>query len=260
MKKLIIIGGWTIALIGLMVLLGFVEARHKTKTCCQFTVMVDYDDAEPLVDKDKIKDWIINSVDSITGKPIEMIDTERIKEMVLQNPFVKTTKVYTNIEGKFHIKIWQREPIIRIIDQQNRSFYIDEDGFLIPTTYGYSSRVRVANGFIRDKYAEHNKLPLDVDTLPASSIYHKLLKMARYIIDNEFMNAQIDQIYVNEDYELELIPKMGKHVILFGDTEEMEEKFNKLEAFYLDGIKQSGWEKYDKINLKFKNQIVCSKR
>jgi len=260
MKKIVIIGAWIIGLIGLLVLLGFVEARHKTMTCCRFNVHVDFNDADPLVNTGNLKSWIIKSSDSIKGKQIEMINVEEIKAMVMQNPYVQKANVYTDIEGDFNVKIWQRVPIIRIIDHQNKSYYIDTDGFLIPTTYGYSSRVRVANGFIRDKQIQAARLPVDIDTLPPSSTYRKLLLMARYLNNDEFMNAQIDQIYVNEDYEFELIPKMGKHSILFGDIEDMEEKFNKLEAFYRGGIKQSGWDKYDKINLKFKDQIVCSKR
>ncbi len=260
MKKIIIITGWIVVLCGMFILLGFVEARHKSMICCDFKVLVDFDEAEPLIDVEELKCAIIRAVDSIQGKPIKMINTEGIKAIVLSNPYVKSANVYTNIEGEFNIKIRQREPIIRVIDHQNRSFYIDEEGLLIPTIAGHSARVRVANGYIRDKSVKIESIPLDVDTLPESSLYKQILSLARYIRNNEFLDDQIDQIYINENYEFELIPKVGQHVILFGDLENIDEKFNKLKAFYLDGIKQSGWKKYDQINLKFKHQIVCSKR
>jgi cell division protein FtsQ len=199
-------------------------------------------------------------MDSLKGKPMEIIDTEGIKNMMLANPYIQSANVYTSIQGDLNVKIKQRSPILRIIDRHNHSFYIDYDGILFPTREGFSSRVRVASGFIADEEVDAWRLPVDADTLPSSSIYNKLLMMARYLHSHPLMRFQIDQIYVNKDREFELIPKLGKHVILFGDIEDMEAKFHKLEAFYKDGIKKAGWNKYDNINLKFKDQIVCSKR
>jgi cell division protein FtsQ len=41
----------------------------------------------------------------------------------------------------------------------------------------------------------------------------------------------------------------------------MVEKFEKLHTFYLQGLNTTGsWNKYSVINLKFKNQIVCTKK
>jgi cell division protein FtsQ len=260
MKKLISIAGWIVILTGLFILLGFVEARHKKLKCCQFNVFVDYDKAEPLLHAEEMKSWIIGNMDSLQGKSMATIDTEGIKEILLTNPCIRTANVYTSIQGDLNVKIKQRKPILRIIDRQNHSCYIDQDGVLFPTREGFSSRARVASGQIGDKEVDLSRLPIDADTLPPSSVYYKLLMMARYLQSHPLMRAQIDQIYVNENREFELIPKLGKHVILFGGIEDMENKFFKLEAFYKDGIKKAGWNKYDKINLKFKDQIVCSKR
>ena len=68
------------------------------------------------------------------------------------------------------------------------------------------------------------------------------------------------QLHINENKEVELIPRVGNHVILLGGEEEMEEKFEKLLLFYQKGIQQTGWNKYSIINLKYKNQLVCVKR
>ena len=260
MKKLLIIAGWIVILTGLFILLGFVEARHKQFKCCTFNVFLDHDKAEPLLDACEIKSWIIGTMDSLQGKPMEIIDTEGIKNMVLTNPLIHSVNVYISIQGDLNVKIRQRTPILRIIDVQNHSYYIDLEGILFPTREGLSSRARVASGYITDRQVSASQLPIDADTLPASSIYYKLLTMARYLQNHPLMRSQIDQIYIDEAGEFELIPKLGKHVIHFGGIEDMEGKFRKLEAFYKVGIKKAGWNKYDKINLKFKDQIVCSKR
>jgi cell division protein FtsQ len=260
MKKLLNIAGWIVILTGFFILLGFVEARHKQLKCCQFNVFLDYGKAEPLLDAGTIKSWIIGSMDSLQGKPMETIDTEGIKDMILTIPCIRSANVYTSIQGDLNVKIKQRSPIMRIIDRHNNSYYLDMDGILFRTKEGFSSRARVASGHIVDKNVHTARLPIDADTLSVSSIYYKLLVMARYLQSHPLMRSQIDHVYVNEDREFELVPKLGKHVILFGGIEDMEDKFLKLEAFYKNGIKEAGWNKYDKINLKFKDQIVCSKR
>ena len=87
----------------------------------------------------------------------------------------------------------------------------------------------------------------------------KLYKLAKYIRSDKFLNATIEQIYVNNSNEFELIPKTGKHFIEFGDTNNMKKKFDNLIVFYKDGLKRVGWDKYKKVNLKYLNQVVCSK-
>jgi cell division protein FtsQ len=260
MKKLLSIAAWIAAITGLFFLLGFVESRHKQSECCRFEVFLDYEKSEPLLDAIEIRSWIISQMDSLKGKPMETIDTEGIKDMILTIPCIRSANVYTTLQGDLNVKIKQRKPILRIIDHKNHSYYIDQDGVLFPIREGFSSRARVANGQIADSRVSLEHLPIDVDTLSSSSIYQELLMIARYLQVHPLMKSQIDQVYVNEDREFELIPKLGKHVILFGGIKDMEDKFLRLEAFYRNGLKKAGWNKYDKINLKFKDQIVCSKR
>jgi cell division protein FtsQ len=64
---------------------------------------------------------------------------------------------------------------------------------------------------------------------------------------------------VNKNTEFELVPKVGRHIIVFGDIDNMEKKFDKLIVFYKEGLNKTGWDKYKIINLKYENQVVCSK-
>jgi cell division protein FtsQ len=65
---------------------------------------------------------------------------------------------------------------------------------------------------------------------------------------------------VNGKGEFELIPRVGAHIIEFGKAEDIEEKFEKLWILYNEGFYNTGWNQYDKISLKYKNQAVCTKR
>jgi cell division protein FtsQ len=83
--------------------------------------------------------------------------------------------------------------------------------------------------------------------------------LAKFIEADTFWTANAEQIYVNEQQELELIPRFGDHRILVGDTTAMADKFKRLMVFYRDGLNKTGWNNYNLINLKFKGQVVCTK-
>ena len=78
--------------------------------------------------------------------------------------------------------------------------------------------------------------------------------------NNPFWDAQIEQIYVTENNEIELIPRIGDNLILLGKIDNFEQKLENLQCLYEQALSKVGWNKYDTINLKYNNQVICSKR
>ena len=85
----------------------------------------------------------------------------------------------------------------------------------------------------------------------------KVYTLSTYVQENEFMEALTEQIFVDDNSDLVIIPKIKNQRIVIGDTTLIPEKFEKLILFYQEGLNHIGWEKYHTINLKYKNQIVC---
>jgi cell division protein FtsQ len=81
-----------------------------------------------------------------------------------------------------------------------------------------------------------------------------------FLEKDEFWKAQMEQVLVNDKSELILIPKVGDHQIILGTTEGLEEKLNRLMLFYKEALTKTGWNQYGTINLKYKGQIVCTKK
>ena len=112
-----------------------------------------------------------------------------------------------------------------------------------PISPRYVAHVPVVSGYVEKSFA-------------VSDLY----KFALFLQGNEFWNDQIEQIYVHPDQEVELVPRVGNHRIILGTLEGFEEKLEHLKLFYEQAIPKMGWEKYSMINLKYKNQIVCTKK
>ena len=89
---------------------------------------------------------------------------------------------------------------------------------------------------------------------------NKLLPLALYLQNDKFWNSQIEQIYVNQSGEIELIPRIGDQLIILGHTENLETKLSNLMCLYKQAFSRIGWNTYDTISVQFDNQIVCTRR
>jgi cell division protein FtsQ len=86
-------------------------------------------------------------------------------------------------------------------------------------------------------------------------------QITKRIDADTFLRAQMVQVYITEDKKFELIPRVGNHIIVLGDISDLDEKLNKLQIFYHDGLNRTGsWNDYSIIDLQYKNQIVCTKK
>lgn len=245
----------------LLVLLGFAVSNNKKQPCLQLIVSVQNSNEKKFVDAEKLKNEILQRISSIEGHPVRGSLLEQIKEVVSQNPYVKRSKVYRTIDGNVNVEVTQRIPLFRVITAQNRGYYIDVDGRTMPLSNYYTARVLIAGGNIFSGYSANMDLTDVINSKDATSnerLLADLYKLVSFIYQNPFWDAFIDYIHVKPGNRFELTPKNGVHIVEFGTIDRMEQKFRKLEAFYLNGLSLIGWEKYRKINVQFRNQVVCS--
>lgn len=177
---------------------------------------------------------------------------------------MKNAEVYTTLDGKLHIDVQQRNPILRIINYNNEGYYVDNEGALFPLSNKYTARVLVANGNLNEpynlRYTRNASEAKEADELGRVFFIDDLYQLAKFIQGNDFYRSLVEQIYVNNDNEIEIVPKVGHFIILLGSVEDLNEKFENLESFMQIALPREGWEKYSFINLKYKNQIVCTKK
>ena len=80
------------------------------------------------------------------------------------------------------------------------------------------------------------------------------------LLDDPFWHSQIEQINVLPDGSVEMIPRVGDHIVYLGQPTHLKEKLTRLEKFYRYGLSKAGWNKYSYINIEFNNQIICKRR
>jgi len=227
---------------GIIFLLAFTNTRYSNKPCIDYRINLA-DENTSLITRGEIILLIESIQDSIVGTTITEVPIYEIERKIESLKDVQNAEVYINMEGMLHIDVIQKKAIVRISPIDGKDFYMDSEGSIFGLSHNYTEHLLIANGNIQD-----------------SIDYMTVLDLAKYISSDSLWNAQIVQIYLKDNKEIELVPRVGNHTILLGDITNYQEKFRKLYLFYEKGVNQVGWNDYKEINLKFSNQIVCVKR
>lgn len=261
--KILYILMWVVLAAGLVALLGYTIEEHTYTICKKVIIQIDYGKSDTLISQRDILDILKQTGNRLKGQSIGYINFEKIEKELGKQSYLAHTEVYNFLDGVVEIDIVQRQPILRIFNQKNESYYLDANGNVLPINPAFSARVLVANGYIREPYIKNINYTQDSIRKKDSIFYHStiinLYKVARYIMSNKFLKAQIEQVYVDKTGEFELFPRVGNHIIVFGNAEDIEKKFERLVIFYKNGLSKTGWNKYNVINIQYQNQVVCSK-
>jgi len=193
-----------------------------------------------------------NLENNILGVSNKQLEIDKIEEQLEFNPFVANADVSIDVSGTLLIKIMQRSPMLRIYNNSRQTYYVAKNGYKFPVNSNYSPRVMVANGKIAETLMDSAYIN--------TQVMKDLLAISSYCAKDKFWNSQIEQLYVDNYLDINLIPKVGSHIIVFGSAAQMEDKFLRLKTFYKNGLNNIGWQEYKKINLKFSNQIVAEKK
>jgi cell division protein FtsQ len=263
MKKFRFIFVWIPIFVYLVIISGFISESEEDLLCNEIKINILDSANVKFIKQEDIAALLSKSNNQILGHPVNHINLKELENLLINHHAIKNSELYVTEKGKLNIEIIQHKPIVRIINRMNKGYYIAEDGSVMSLTDNFSPFVVVASGYITEPLTNrqfNNILEIDTSGLNRKEkILYNIFRLVKYINKDEFWHSQIVQIYVNEKYEFELIPRVGPHIIEFGDISYYAEKFEKLKTLYLEGLNKTGWNNYIVLNLKFKNQIVCIK-
>lgn len=239
--------------LALLIVTGAAINHQNNLPLTAYKVSVDHKGGLFFINDDDVQQLIRdNNYEAQVNQPIETLDYSRLEKIIENNPYTKHAEIYVNTLGEVQVNVTQRNPILRVINNIGVSFYLDDSGNKLPVSNRFTARVPVATGNISDS-------GLNEDFTDSATI-KKIFHLASYINNDSLLDALVEQIYVNEQKEFVLVPKVGNHIIEIGDDNNLPEKFSKLIAFYREGLNKTGWQPYSVVNLKFHNQVLATRR
>lgn len=237
----------------------FLSANVRSRPCSEISVSIEDSSDYHFVTKRNLLNIINSDPGKILGRPIREIPVQKLEERIKELRELKKAEVYMDITGTLHVYADQRNAILRIMPDEGGDYFMDDEGVLIRRRNLYSPRVHIAGGNINISQDMLNGVSV-LDTGIKKSVLKDIYYIESYISDDSFWSAQIDQIFVDRNNEIDFIPRVGNHLIHLGTAENLEGKLRNLEAFYDKVLPEVGWNKYSVINLEYRDQIVCKKR
>ena len=164
----------------------------------------------------------------------------KLEKLVESHPAIKNVEVFSNQKGEIKIRVQQKKAIARVKSSTD-DYFLDEYGLEMLNPDNCTQQLIVFTGDISNN--DHKEIFSLINTINLS----------------EFWSAQITQVHFEDD-DVILIPRVGNQKIKVGNLRNIYEKLDKLYHFYKVIIPTKGWEFYKEINLKYNNQIVCTKK
>jgi cell division protein FtsQ len=264
-RKLMTLVMWITAVSGILASLSFAAARGKQVTVHRVDAVVKGDEESFFITDREVAALFTGGHNSVIGQPVSHVDLRAIEDRLNNHPAISKAEVSHGLDGVLKLSVTQRKPVLRVINHDGESYYIDADGRLMPLSDNFTARVIVASGEIFEPYSR--RYPFTMSQIGRSKVFSELsvlddlFAVTNAVNADTTLSALIHQIYVNRDGEMELFPAVGEHRIVFGDGSDIDGKFRKLKLFYREGLSRSdSWQKYSQINLKFRNLVVCTKK
>lgn len=264
-KRILNVALWLTGCATLVFTLGFVSDRQQFVKGKAPQIIISQDDENNFVEEEDILKFLRDRNDTLVDQPLHEINVYELERALSAHPSIASADVAVNVNGDVSIMVTQRKPIVRVINTSGESYYLDNKATLMPLADHYTARVLVVNGLITEQYAQFYNLSVagikKDSALSSASVLDDIYELAAYISADSLISGLITQAYVNAEREIELYPAVGNQRIIFGKAEDIAGKFEKLRIFYTEGLNSSnGWEKYSVINLKYKDQVVCTKK
>lgn len=264
MKKWMVISLWSIAVLGIIVLVGYIDHTQSTMVLNHPEPHVHVEGENQFLTEAELLRRLEQNNLIYEGQTMSQLDINEIESNILKMNEIKSAKVYTHIGPNWEIEVELRSPIARIFNQQGESFYLDNEGFTMLPSNLHTARVLIVNGAIPDKLNGPNVSDIESKSeLEKRYVLDDIYYLANHINQDQFLAALIAQVHLSENGDFIMIPQVGGHTINFGTAkspEEVKRKFDKLKIFYKEGLPYEGWRKYSEVSVKFKGQIVCKKK
>jgi cell division protein FtsQ len=217
------------------------SGKLATEVCRGVQISVMDSATANFVTSDEISHMLNNHGVSMLGVTMHHIHLSAIDSLIEKNPYVDNVECYKTLSGNVKINVWQRKPIAEVMGSTN--YYIDNQMNKLPVLTGRSAFVPVISGTVNDTFLRKDLFPF-----------------VQYIHQNEFWNAQIEQIYLQSDSLIKLVPRLGDCIINLGTIDRYEQKMDKLMELYQYALNHVGWNRYSYIDLQYKDRVICTKR
>ena len=222
------------------VLFLFVSASVRNESRFLTASPIVFENAEqPLISEETVNKLLIQNNGSVKNIRKDALNLNSIESVLDTNPYIRDANVYVSVTGVVGVDVLQKTPLARV--QTKESFYIDEEGKMMPTSPNFSVRVPLVTGNV-------TKNNLSDVFLVIKSISQDL-----------FFKKEVIGVEVLEN-KYTLLMREFDFLVDFGTSENRKIKLSNFKAFYKKALKDKSIKTYNRVNLQIASQVICTKK
>ena len=247
-KKVLVFLFWTVLVIGFIVLAVKAADKREKEVCQGFELKFVSDESLLFIDKKELIQLLTDNGKLVfKGKPVASIDLRKMETKLEKNRWIQQADLYFDNLQVLQVVIQERIPVARVFTTKGTSFYLDTATVWLPLSDKVTARLPLFTGFphVPGKWTARD-----------SMLVRQIVNLSGYLTRDPLWGAQIAQVDITPDYNFELLPMLGNHVMELGEGVDLEQKFRKLRLFYEKVLSSKGIDAYERIKLQFKGQVV----
>lgn len=241
---------WVAMASGVVVLLVAAIGKKNNEQCKGIEIDIRGVGEYYFVDKTDVMN-VVSPNKPVKGRAITGFDLRKLEETLEKNLWVKDAELFFDNKAILHVKVEEREPIARVFTVTGNSFYIDSAFARLPLSAKMSVKLPVFTNF-----------PTDAVKLGKadSTLMQYIKQVSLFIAKDTFWTAQIAQVDITPLRTFEMVPTVGNHIIIFGNGENVDAKFDRLMIFYKNILPKVGLNKYESVNVQYEKQVIGMRR
>ena len=220
------------------------NGKLRNALCSEIVIEIRNEKPYSFVSKRAVMEAIEKAGLQVVGQRIEDIKLDKIRSVIEKNPYILSARCYVSKANRMYIDIEERQPMFRVVNFEN--YFVDNRRVMLENPIAIPTYLPVVSGAVTKTFARN-----------------ELFDFVAYIQADEFLSMLIQQIYVSQNLNIELITALGNQVIKVGRIDKnsgFEARLRRLKSFYLSKtLNHIGWDKYTAIDLRFDKQIVCKR-
>ena len=240
MKKFNWINVKLIGMFALVIFLFSFTSKRNEERKLKKTIVEFVDENSPFITEQAVNKLLIENNSSVKNIQKDKVDLKELEQNLNNHNMIQKCEVFVTVDGVLKAVVKQKTPVARVFGESG-SFYVDYEGHKMPLSDNFTARVPIISGTINKKNSED------------------LTKVFRYIYEDDFLQKNIIGVEILPDGSLKMMNRNFNYVIDFGKTINVDKKFKNYKAFFQKAVQDSLINNYKTVNLKFTQQVVCTK-
>ena len=258
MKKILkyVLIGICGAMLAALLAVSFLAGKEARKgLVCKGLEIAIIDSLEnSFVTKADIRKYLDREYGRYMGESLDSIDLVKIEKIIDGRSAVKKSQAFVTKDSILRIEVTQRKPVVRF-QKKDGGFYADTEGYIFPLQASYASHVQIIDGDI--PLAANSGYKGAIENAREREWFKDVMNVVNFIEGSKVWKDKIVQISVSEGGELSMVPRKGQEIFIFGQPDNIKEKFRKMEMYYKNIVPEKGASHYSIVTLKYDGHIVC---